>query len=225
MLCISFEQHSLLSRLHLENICWFNQSPNCFIYLLYFSNLLILDFTSIYWNVSNQDIHVTKGIITHNFPSSQIKILIPFEKNWIWEVIWPFNQLFKGKSKIGSLFTFLLQILRAIYPQRASAFWLIGQSSHMEVSWNNLALIETLENYARYIIPLKWSLVCGMNEIFMGQFFVIFNFLFIFLLQTGRFLLGSMHVALDFQILTGDYLRLIHFIIPARVFFLRKWNV
>ena len=99
---------------------------------------------------------------------------------------------------------FLLQILRAIYPQRASAFWLIGQSSHMEVSWNNLALIETLENYARYIIPLKWSLVCGMDEIFMGQFFGIFNFLFIFLLQTGRFLLGSMHVALDFQILTGN---------------------
>ena len=50
-----------------------------------------------------------------------------------------------------------------------------------------------------------------MNEIFMGQFFVIFNFLFIFLLQTGRFLLGSMHVALDFQILTGNYLRLINF--------------
>ena len=82
-----------------------------------------------------------------------------------------------------------------------------------------MALIETLENYARYIIPLKWSLVCGMNEIFMGQFFGIFNFLFIFLLQTGRFLLGSMHVALDFQILTGNYLRLIHFIIQARVFF------
>ena len=81
----------------------------------------------------------------------------------------------------------------------------------MEVSLNNMALIETLKNYARYIIPLKWSLVCGMNEIFMGQFFVIFNFLFIFLLQTGRFLLGSMHVALDFQILTGNYLRLINF--------------
>ena len=58
-----------------------------------------------------------------------------------------------------------------------------------------------------------------MDEIFMGQFFGIFNFLFIFLLQTGRFLLGSMHVALDFQILTGNYLRLIHFIIQARAFF------
>ena len=61
-----------------------------------------------------------------------------------------------------------------------------------------------------------------MNEIFMGQFFVIFNFLFIFLLQTGRFLLGSMHVALDFQILTGNYLRLIHFIIEARAFFFEE---
>ena len=54
------------------------------------------------------------------------------------------------------------------------------------------------------IIPLKWSLVCGMDEIFMGQFFVIFNFLFLIFTHTGRFLLGSMHVALDFQILTGN---------------------
>ena len=49
----------------------------------------------------------------------------------------------------------------------------------------------------------------------MGQFFVIFNFLFLIFTHTGRFLLGSMHVALDFQILTGNYLSLIHFIIQA----------
>ena len=53
----------------------------------------------------------------------------------------------------------------------------------------------------------------------MGQFFVIFNFLFLIFTHTGRFLLGSMHVALDFQILTGNYLRLINSIIHARVFF------
>ena len=38
----------------------------------------------------------------------------------------------------------------------------------------------------------------------MGQFLGIFNFLVIFLTQTGRYLLGSMHNALDFQILTGN---------------------
>ena len=39
---------------------------------------------------------------------------------------------------------------------------------------------------------------------FMGQFFWISNILYIFLSQTGRYILGNMHKSLDFQLLTGN---------------------
>ena len=86
----------------------------------------------------------------------------------------------------------------SIHPLFASVASYIYQ---IYLSWILLAFTEM--SVIKTFTLLKWSFVCGMDELFMGQFLWISNLLYIFLSQTGRYLQGNMHMALDFQLLTG----------------------
>ena len=49
----------------------------------------------------------------------------------------------------------------------------------------------------------NFSRVAGMDDVFIGRFVLIWNLTFLFITNSTRFWLGSMHESLEFQILSG----------------------
>ena len=69
--------------------------------------------------------------------------------------------------------------------------------SWIVLCWCQLSIFDALHIF-------KFSWISGIDDIFMGRFFLTSNILFILLLQTARFyFFGSMHESSPFQVLTG----------------------
>ena len=66
--------------------------------------------------------------------------------------------------------------------------------SWIGLCWSQLSVFHALQIF-------KFSRVSGIDDIFMGRFFLISNILFIFLLQIARFyFFGSMHESSEYQV-------------------------
>ena len=126
MLCFSIEQHISHSFVYLENICWFYPSPNCFICFLHLSNLLIMDFTCVHWNVSNHNIHVTKG-------------------KW-------YYQLHKCQTQMPRIFSFNLNICNAKFVVN----WTKSCLGSLSLCWLKFSFAESAADSFNFIGQEPW---------------------------------------------------------------------
>ena len=84
-------------------------------------------------------------------------------------------------------------------------FWFLGTNIHPWTVW----LFRAKNSFQPYffclqtLIAIKFSRIVGMDDLFIGRFIFIWNLLFLAIIHSTRYWLGSMHESLEFQLLSG----------------------